>query len=264
MLQRLIFCCLSFIYAAQAAFEIQSVAPAVIARGGIVSLYPGASNPAALVENRGFYCGLDYSNLYGIKNLKAWDLLLLHTNRSQTGVAFQINVLGNTIYQEKTFGLSYGRQLTKVLACGLTGNYYDLTISNYRHTGAWGLNCGAQFFPDSTLSFALLFQNVNAPQICGGRETLPQVFAFGWRWLPLKRGELSGEIFKDTRRPFIYRTGIRIEFLQCLYLLGGVQFNPDRLSGGLELNLSKIRLALAIQHHTTLPYTLYCGCSISI
>jgi len=263
MLKRLIFLWLLSFGMAPAAFDIATVAPGAIARGGIVSVAPGGSNPAAIVNHNGGFCGLNYANLYSIKNLQCWDADLLFTVRSKNGFAVRLNVLGNTVYQEKSFGFSYGRLFSELMAVGATVSYYDLAIVGYRRTGAVGFNCGAKFFPDTTLSFALLFENVNAPKICGGQEKLPQTFVFGWQWQPLGRGELTGEIFKDTRRPFIFRSGLRIEIAPGCDLLAGVQFNPDRFSGGIALTWRKIRLTCAVQHHPTLPFTFYYGCGLN-
>jgi hypothetical protein len=244
----------------RAAFEIEIVAPAAIACGGIISLNSTGSNPAAIVGSKGGFCSLNYSNLYGIKNLQSWNATVLITTNLKNGYASRLNVLGNDIYQEKLLGFSYGRQFSNLIAAGATVNYYDLTISGFPRSGAIGLNFGAKFFPDTTLRFALLFENVNAPKICRGKEILPQTFAFGWQWQILKRAELSGEIFKDTHRPFIMRSGVRIRVVRGCNLLTGVQFNHDRFSGGLELTWRKMQLALAVQHHPTLPLTFYYGC----
>lgn len=264
MLQRILCCWLLFICSIQAAFEVQNNAAAIIAGGGQVSIAPEGSNPAALVNNRGFAGSLNYSNLYGIKNLRLWNCNFFYTTRRQSGYALRLHALGNPIYQEKTLSLACGRLILPLIALGISVNYYDLTIADYRHTSALGFNCGAKFFADTVLSFGLYFENVNAPKICAGQESLPQVFAFGWRWQPIRRGELSGELYKDTQRPFTFRSGVRIEIIRGYYLLAGIQLNPDRLAGGLEINWRKIRIALAVQHHPTLPYTFYYGCGINL
>jgi len=263
MSKRLIFLLLLSFCMASGAFEIATVAPGAIARGGIVSVGPDGTNPAAIVNDNGCFCGLNYTNLYGIKNLQCWDADILVTARSKNGYALRLNVLGNTVYQEKSLGFSYGRQFSKSIAVGVTINYYDLTISGYRRTGTAGFTCGAKFFPDTTLNFTLLFENVNAPKICDGQENLPQIFAFGWQWQALGRCELSGEIFKDTRRPFIFRSGLRIEIVRGCDLLAGVQFNPDRFAGGFEITWRRIRFACAVQHHPALPFTFYYGCGLN-
>lgn len=263
MLKRLFFVWLLLFSAARAAFEIKIANPAAIARGGIISLFPGGTNPAILIKDKGFQCGLNYSNLYGIKNLTIWDANLQYTTRSRAGIALHITTLGNAIYQEKSVGFSYARHLSSLISAGITVNYYDLTITGYQTTGAFGLNFGTSFYPDSNLGFSLSFENINAPKICNGQEELPQTFAFGWQWRPLQRGELSAEIFKDTRRPFIFRSGIRIGIVRGFNLLAGIQLNPDRLSGGFELTWHQIQMALAIQHHPILPSTLYYGCGLN-
>jgi len=264
LLQRTLCCWLLFISATQAAFEIQNAAPTSVARGGNISISADGSNPAAPVGNQGFSSFLSYSNLYGIKNLRIWNCDLRYTHQSRFGLGLRFSALGNPTYQEKTLGFSLGRLVLPLIAAGISINYYDLTISDYRHSGSFGLNCGVKFFPDTTINFALYFENVDAPKICDGRESLPQAFAFGWHWQPVRRGDLTGEIYKDTQRPFTFRSGIRIEIIRGCNLLGGIQFNPDRVTGGLEIKWHKIRMAWAVQHHVALPLTFYYGCGINL
>ncbi|HPC36678.1 MAG TPA: hypothetical protein P5268_07330 [Candidatus Marinimicrobia bacterium] len=263
MLKRSLICLSLGIGIAQAAFEIHQASPVIIAGGGTISVLPDGSNPATLIEKSGLSTSCDYSNLYGIKNLQIWEIGLFYNHHSKTGFALRLSTLGNPVYQEKTIGFSCARRILPLISLGATVNYYDLTISNYPRTGTVGLNCGLKLFPDSTLGFAILFENINAPKICDRQEPLPQVFAFGWQWKPIRRGDLSGEIFKDTRFPFTWRSGIRFEVFTGCNLLAGVQFNPDRFSGGLELSWHKFQIALAFLHHPTLPYTVYYQCGLN-
>jgi len=255
---------LLWFYALQAAFEIISIAPSVIAPGGSISITANGSNPAAFPETGKIRSALNYSKLYGIKNLEAWDADLQIKVRSQNGLRLRLMALGNSVYQERTLSLAYGRRMTQIVACGATINYYDLIIPNHLQTGVVGLDCGMKFFPDTALAFTLLMKNINVPKICSGREDLPQIFAFGWQWRPVRRGELSGEICKDTRRPFVFRSGLRVEVGPGWALLLGVQLNPDRLSGGFELTWRRIEMAFTVQHHPTLPLTFYYGCGFNL
>lgn len=243
------------------AFEIQTIRPVLMGRGGIVSLHPDGLNPAALGERSSIAMGFDYSNLFGLKDLQSWDADISWTNRSQKHAArADLRSFGNEIYQEKVYGVQYGYRFRTFMNVGAGLNYYHVTATGYGGTGSIGLTCGAKFYPNDSFRIALLFINVNNPKLSGSKEMLPQVFAVGAQYFLESRLEVNAELFKDTLYPFSTRLGLRVRLFPGLNGFLGLQTNPERLSGGAELEIRRIKFEMAFQNHVALPLTFSFGC----
>lgn len=247
-----------------AAFELQTLNPDFIARGGIISIHPMSLNPAVMLENQGIRFRVDYSNLFGIKGIRCCDFNVGWGSRNKRGASLYVNSVGSQIYQENTYGIGYCHSIRNVIALGAIVKYYDLTIAGYARTGTIGLTIGSKFYMNDFLRMTLLFQNVNAPKICNKSDTLPESFTFGIQWIPDSRLEINAEIFKDTIFPFSTRVGAKVAIFKGVSGLLGVQLNPDRYSGGISCSWNSFQFDVAILHHVVLPYTIYFGCSCSI
>jgi hypothetical protein len=246
-----------------AAFEVQLLHPALIARGGLVSLHPESLNPAAAIEVSGIRLRLNYSNLFGIRELQSGALNLSWSRSQRRAIPLTVSYLGNDIYRECRMGLGYSQMLRKVIAVGATLNYYFVDIRDYSHAGTLALDVGLKFYISSFLRLALLYQNVSGATLYREPNNLPQSFSLGFQWLPHPRLELDGEIFKDALFPFATRVGVMISFLKGIQGLLGVQLNPDRFAAGINLDLKFLQFDIALLSHSALPYTYYFGCGLS-
>ena len=242
-----------------AAFEIQSLNTAGIALGSVSSLYPGLLNPAVLTPERSFRFHTDYSQLYGIKGLDYYHAGIDYgfIKRKSAGLVFQN--LGNSVYQEKTVTFKFGQDIRNVLSLGLSLNVYNVAISGYQSSTAFGLNVGSVLNLDKQTQLAFLYQNVNNPSICEQTDPLPQCFYFGVRYFPKSSFELYGELFKDTEFPFSLRLASVLKPFSFMDIKCGVQFKPDRFSGGVSVYWRKLSLDIAVLHHQVLPYTFFYG-----
>jgi len=242
-----------------AAFEVQSINPSLIALGSMTSLYPGSLNPAARAPYKTLYVRADYTRLYGISGLDYYQTQLEWLSSKQKCIGLDLCNFGNGIYQEKTVGFSYGQRLKDILSLGLSVRLYNIAILGYQSSTAFGLTVGSVWDLNEQLQIAVLFQNVNSPSIYKCSDPLPECFSMGVRYMPQMKLEFCGEMFKDTEFPFSLRMGAILKPFDFVDLKFGVQFNPDRYSGGFSFYWKKLSLDFAFQHHQVLPYTLYCG-----
>ncbi len=244
-----------------AAFELQCFNPLWIARANIQAQYPGGINPAALRTSRGWAFSLNYANLYGIKELTAWQGQATWQFHPKHHLSADYSLLGNAIYQERTIGLSYGWQFNPMLAIGSRLALYDLYVADYSFAPTLGIGLGALFRVDSALSIGMLLNNCNQPRLHHQADEIPQTFTCGLRWRIVRRLELGAELYKDLSFPLTEKVGLDFGLLPGWHLLAGVQLNPDRLTLGTIITIRHFSFAVAWQHHPTLPYTVYLGCS---
>ena len=156
------------------------------------------------------------------------------------------------------------KMIREKIALGLSLKYYDLLIVNFDRTGALGLNLGSKLYLSDNMGISLLYQNINTPKICDKTEALPQTFSIGFQWFAHRMLEINGELFKDTLFPFVPRAGIKVNFLKNISGYVGMQFDPDRLGGGISCHWKTFQFDFAILNHLALPCTYYFGCNFSI
>ena len=242
-----------------AAFEVQSINAASIALGSITSLYPGSLNPAFLARPKSLVMRVDYARLFGLTGLDYYQAQLGWSSIKQKCLGLHLKNFGNTVYQEKTIGISYGQNLKDILSLGLSVHVYNIAIAGYQSSTAIGLNFGSVWNLNEQMQIGLLFQNINSPSIYKCSDPLPECFSLGARYAPFSKMELCGELFKDTEFPFSLRVGAIIKPFDFMDLKFGSQLNPDRYSGGISIYWKSLSADFAFQHHQTLPYTLYYG-----
>ena len=242
-----------------AAFEVQSINTSSIALGSITSLYICSLNPAFLTEQKSMVMRVDYARLYGLTGLDYYQAQLGWSSIKQKCFGLYLQNFGNTVYQEKTAGISYGQSLKNILSLGLTVHLYNIAIAGYQSSTTIGLSLGSVWNLSEQMQIGLLFQNINSPSIYKCSDPLPECFSLGARYAPLSKMEVCGELFKDTEFPFSLRVGAIIKPFDFMDLKFGTQINPDRYSGGISIYWKSLSVDFAFQHHQTLPYTLYYG-----
>ena len=105
------------------------------------------------------------------------------------------------------------------------------------------------------LTFGCAFRNVTATKIGAKGERLPQTVLMGACFKPLRDFQLTVEMEKDTRFPFVVKGGIEERFLEVLALRLGASSNPDRFSGGFGVRFSFFELSYAGYSHAQLGWT---------
>jgi hypothetical protein len=245
-----------------AAFELQSVNTVSIALGNMNSLYPSSLNPAAQVECRGKLARFDYARIFNIKGLDYYETRLSHGFRGNQAAGISMQIFGNSLYQEKTFETQYARRLLEMVSIGLAVRLYHISITGYQNSVTAGVTMGVCYYLNERLTLATLFQNVNNPKIYRESNQLPQCYSLGVRYRMVPQIELYAELFKDIEFPFNPKGAILLQALPILDIMLGIQYHPNRYSGGLSFHWRKLRFDLALQHHMVLPYTLYCGFGI--
>ncbi len=247
-----------------AAFEVETVNPSLIGRAGICSLHPMSSNPAADLELSGWNLRSNYTQLFGLKEIRCWDLYLLKSWSGKRAAHLAVRSLGNALYAENCFTGGYASAFGEDVHWAVSLRYYRIDIPGYGQRGWLGLSLGSKFTLSDRLHCALLLQNLNRAWGRGQATDIPESFVLACQWFPWEYLEIDAEIFKDTLYPFSTRLGLQLHLVKYLSALMGVQLQPDRLACGLSFHWKAIRFDAALLHHTVLPATLYIGCALHI
>ncbi len=264
MIKKLCLLILYFTIHLFAAFELQQLNSEIVANGGITSLHYQGNNPAISNMDYKFIISSNYTNLFGIKDLHCWDIGIVYNFHKNNSIFFKTNSIGDKLYQENTYSLSYSRKFDIPISIGIALEYYNLTIDNFPTENAIGITTGICYFLNEKVRVATLFGNVNRPRICKNKELLPEYFAFGLHWKFHHKIEISSELFKDTIYPFNSRFGVKINMHNNIKIYSGLQTNPDRFSSGISIQIFNLNFISSMQSHLKLPNTYYFGCTFFI
>ncbi len=244
--------------------------------GGLWSLY---HNPAGLseIENSQFEMGV--SELYSQSYLPYSNTGAVITTSSfgNFGVSIQqmaIKYGGNTISSETSAGLSHGffllNDMNSTLSAGYTLNYlywelgksagdtgdgsngFDLGSNN-----TIGVDLGIQSSLRNKHRVGVFMKNINQPEIGKGvsKQTLPRRMSIGIAYTPIN-GILTSlvmdRLFGDEIQ---IKSGFSYNLTKILNLSLGLQSNPNRMGGGIEIQYSGFAINYSFITHHVLPNT---------
>jgi hypothetical protein len=232
-----------------------------VAEGAAASLW----NPAALGYLKGFEVGTSISHLsmgrnlgYIIGNaklpgnaglgggwLRAWvnDLPLYDNGGSQVGIYN---------FSQNAFFVSFGRQIFRPIAAGVTVKVFYHFLDNVGATGT-SVDAGVLVKPSNFLSLGLVFQDIKGTESWesaniysnGKKEKIPLTIRGGASWAFLERrlllvGELSGQMHHKPA----YHLGIECWVNQELALRAGYDNGELAAGGGLLYPMGKLVLTV--------------------
>jgi len=162
---------------------------------------------------------------------------------------------GFDLYRETSVTVAAGRTIDWGVSAGISLNLQRISIERYGSTQCVTIDVGllASALDNVTLGFAL--KNVAAAKIGANGERLPQTLLMGARFTPLSDFQLTVEMEKDTRFPFMVKAGVEQRFFDVFALRLGAASNPDKFSGGFGVRISMFELSYAGYSHAQLGWT---------
>ncbi len=211
-------------------------------------------NPGALVFDERWNVDFHSCHLYGIKDLG------LHAatgafNFNNLTVAAGGYVFGNSAYQEYVYALGAAIPITSQFHLGAALRYAGIDIAHYGNSGSVLVDLGgcAEVLPMCKWGWAV--RNVNAACIGKSGEKLPQIYITGIAINPVSHISVVFDVYKDNRFKTDYRTGIEWAILPIVTLRAGCGSFPQRMTGGISLQLGCIEARYAFQSHQYLNGT---------
>lgn len=252
-------------------------AHAAFERGG--GLTPGPATATVAVPGSAWTA---FSNPAGLSSIEIRTLALSHTpgpfglpDLSQSslvyveplsfgGAALSVQRYGFDLYREISIGVSAAAHLENGWDAGLSMHYYSLAIAGYGSAGTVGFDAGMvlELAEDVRAGFAAL--NLNAPAIGSARERLPQVFALGLSYQPMRGVLLASDVVKDVGFPADLRFGIEFAPVTMLRLLAGAGTEPSSFRAGMEISYDPVGLAYAYTTHPDLGGTHHLSLLIAL
>lgn len=216
-------------------------------------------NPALSVNVKSFYAGLDYFQLFNLKELTY--------SSGQAAFSFKgfgfgagIQTFGATLYRENKITLNSSKAfIDRKLAIGLSVNIYDVSIQNYNSINAFGLDLGFRFSISENWHIAGVVENINQPKLNGHSEELPNKVQFGFEYRVTDQLYSNVSIQKDAWFDPAVLVGVEYNLSNSLGIISGFSSAANLPSGGINLNILNINISYSIQHHFELGPTHFIG-----
>jgi hypothetical protein len=166
-----------------------------------------------------------------------------------------VEQFGFDLYRETSLTIAAGRTIDWGVSAGISLNLQRISIERYGSTQCLTVDLGLLARALDNLAFGFAMKNIAAAKIGSKGERLPQTLLMGVRSTPLPEFQLTLEMEKDTRYPFIVKAGVEQRFFDVLALRLGVASNPDKFSGGFGVRLSVFEFSYAGYSHAQLGWT---------
>lgn len=216
-------------------------------------------NPALSVNAKSFYVGLNYFQLFNLKELTY--------SSGQAAFSFKgfgfgagIQTFGATLYRENKITLNSSKTFINTkLAIGLSINIYNISIQNYNNITAFGLDLGFRFSLSENWHVGGVIENLNQPKLNGHSEELPHRVQFGFEYRVTNQLYSNVSIQKDAWFDPAVLVGIEYNLSNSFGILSGFSSAANLPSGGISLNILKINIGYSVQHHFELGPTHFVG-----
>jgi hypothetical protein len=212
-------------------------------------------NPAGLTQVTGIQCSaFIVPNQFGLPELQTTSFAAA-VPLSFATVALKAEKFGFDLYQETEVGMAFAFKVDQNISGGFSFNLHRLDIAHYGSTQKTILNGGILAYALKNVKVGFNFNNIMGATVGRTREKLPQLFAIGTCWSPLKDLLLSLEMEKDIRYPASIKWGIEQIVFDALAFHAGVANNPEKYSAGITVKYSFFEFGYAGYSHFDLGWT---------
>ena len=172
---------------------------------------------------------------------------------------------GIPLYRETDLSVTFASVVSDRLGYGVSVQAFFLTIERYGSARTIGITGGFSYAFSEEVLFGCSARNLNAPRLGVSREKLPQSFAFGLEYRPLRGITLDADAVREIGFPFEAHIGFACELAGCLSIMAGASDQPSTYSTGLGVSFGYLQIDygltahpdLGISHHFSI--SLYLG-----
>ena len=167
------------------------------------------------------------------------------------------NSFGNTLYEQRTFGLAYAMKLSDAFRVGVQLDYLNLRLGDdYGSTNAVTAEVGIQARLSQHLWIGAHLYNPNRATLGGPYdEKAPTEFSAGLGYTFNDQVILTCEVNKDIDRTQQFHAGIEYRPTSVLFLRTGVSSGPAKAHFGVGIHLKQLDLDMAAVMRSQLGLT---------
>lgn len=220
-------------------------------------------NPAGLVQCKSAAVSFFYELPFGIKELGTTTAALSFPFRYGGG-GIMVQQMGNNVYKESRYILSYGKDISDNVCIGASIKFLHLGIKNYGSAGVLGIDAGCIYTISDDLKFGLFASNLNKPRIGRQQEEIPGTYAVGISKRILPEVTINLDLQKQGEYPASIRCGTEMSLLKQFRVCVGFSDNPAAFAGGFGIELKHASIHYCISNHSRLGITNQFSLSLHI
>ena len=219
------------------------------------------NNPAGLASVTSFKSSMCYApEPFGMKELRTVSAAIaLQTPFINLGVV--VDDFGSRLYRETTAAVGVGGAVSAGAALGIAVNIGAVSIERYGAATTITFDLGARLEVVESLCLGYTWKNISGATVGSSQAGLPQIQTLGVWYAPHALAQLTVDLEKDIRFPFVVRAGVELNILEQLALRFGCSNNPGTFAAGFGATLSGWECAYALNTHPQLGLTHVIGVS---
>ena len=218
-------------------------------------------NPAGLASlsvSKGALCFVPAQ--FGLRELRSATAVAgLPTSVINMGI--MLDDYGSALYRESTLVFGAGRTIADGVAVGMSLNLGLVAIERYGSALRSSIDLGVSWQVIENFRLAYVWRNVTGARLGLAEEPLPESHTMGFTFVPHRSALVTLDLEKDIRVPFVIRAGIELHVLEYLSLRCGSSNDPEMLTAGVGVRLSRWECSYALRSHHQLGITHAIGLS---
>jgi hypothetical protein len=219
-------------------------------------------NPAGLAGAKSFAASLFIvPEQFGLSELRTFSAAAVLAN-PLVNVGAALDHAGVSLFRETSLTIACGREVAQGVALGIAATVTRVSFERYGSTTVLSIDLGASISLLEDLRLAYCWKNVTAASLAASADNLPQIQSMGIWYQVGRESQVTFDVEKDIRFPFVVKGGYEHWFFDSVALRFGCSNNPDKFSCGIGVLLSHWEFSYALYTHAQLGVTHQLGLSL--
>jgi hypothetical protein len=220
-------------------------------------------NPAGLVQMTASNISFYYAKPYGIKTLHLGAVSLTFPLRGLR-LGSGVRVFGQSGYQSSTACAAISCRAWQKVCYAVSLHFNTLQIGRYGSTSWLSWNLGLLLKVTDASSFGVYLKNLNRPHIAAAIAGIPASANIGFCHRVETHLYISLELYKEGEFDAEKRAGVELRPVNKLALRTGLASQPNRISAGFGIALTRVVCDYAFFTHPDLGLSHQLSLTLSL
>ncbi len=221
-------------------------------------------NPAGIASVTSFKSSVFFiPEPFGLKELRTTSAAAVFPT-SFVNIGVVMDDFGSSLYRESTALIGIARAIEDGVALGVAANIGIVSIERYGTASIVTVDLGARLELLKHVSLGYTWKNIGRATVGNSLESVPQIQTLGMCYTPHPLAQITFDLEKDIRFPFVARAGIELHILDQIAFRFGCSNSPDTFAAGFGATMSGWECSYAVNAHPQLGMTHAIGISFEV